>query len=310
MKFESTKSLASTSSRSLGGALSENGDRETTLQNVLTFIAEQQKYVHSIEGATRPCSVNDVTKEFNIEGPPQQAEELKVTTGECGIPKSDSKLSDNENYVTLKQLCEEFTMKGKEEGVDSIAESIKQNIAYAEEVCLVTPIDVESENCSNISEHPVDICSSVNVEITSIDYQSGMATDQEKEECEDKSLSSDNLIMTNSDLTKSSDTTYSDISTNNCTSESWTSSVSTPDTVVSRIPRRKTPSRIPVSPARAAVNNNNNNNSNKENLQETNIPRSKIPHKNNKSKLKVSCFIGIRIYKRLVLLCADLKMLR
>lgn len=301
MKFESTKSLASTSSRSLGGALSENGDRETTLQNVLTFIAEQQKYVHSIEGATRPCSVNDVTKEFNIEGPPQQAEEIKVGTGEYSIPKSDSKLSDNENYVTLKQLCEEFSMKEKEKenasnkaDANSIAESIKQNIAYAEEVCLVTPIDVESENCSNISEHPVDICSSVNVEITSMDYQSGVVTDKEKEECEDKSLCSDNLIMTNSDLTRSSDTTYSDISTNNCTSESWTSSVSTPDTVVSRIPRRKTPSRIPVSPARAAVNNNNNNNSssNKENLQETNIPRSKIPHKSNKSKLKVSRFAG------------------
>ncbi|KAJ8917811.1 hypothetical protein NQ315_010720, partial [Exocentrus adspersus] len=290
VKFESTKSLASTSSRSLGGALSENGDRETTLQNVLTFIAEQQKYVHSVENTARPCSVNEVTRDFNIEGPPQQVDELKVSGSDYSIPKTESKLSDN--YVTLKQLCEEFSLKEKEKedahnkaNTNLIAESIKQNIAYAEEVCLVTPIDVESENCSNISERPVDICSSVSVEITSIDYQGGVLTDKEKdrEDCEDKSLDSDNLIMTNSDLTKSSDTTCSDISTNNCTSESWTSSVSTPDTIVSRIPRRKTPSRIPVSPARASVNNNNNN---KENVQETNIPRSRIPHKSNKPKAK------------------------
>lgn len=97
----------------------------------------------------------------------------------------------------------------------------------------------------------------------------------------------DILIMTSSDLTKSSDTTSSEVSTNNCTSESWTSSVSTPETVVSRIPRRKTPSRIPVSPARIAANNNNNN---KENVQETNASKSRIPHKS-KPKLKVSFII-------------------
>ncbi|KAJ8948192.1 hypothetical protein NQ318_010468 [Aromia moschata] len=287
VKFESTKSLASTSSRSVGGALSENGDREATLQNVLTFIAEQQKYVTTREGSTRPCSVTDVTKEFNIEGPPQEINEVKISDGDYSIPKSDSKLSNNENYVTLKQLCAEFSMKEKENDInkengDLIAESIKQNIAYAEEVCLVTPIDVESENCSNITEHPVDIC--VNVEITSMDYQSGPFDDgdKDKEDCTETALDSDNLVMTNSDLTKSSDTTNSDISTNNCTSESLTSSVSTPDTIVSKIPRRKTPSRIPISPARASVNNNNN----KESTPETKIPKSKIPHKSSKPKPK------------------------
>ncbi|KAJ8950256.1 hypothetical protein NQ314_007961 [Rhamnusium bicolor] len=156
VKFESTKSLASTSSRSLGGPLSENGDREATLQNVLTFIAEQQKYVNSRESTTRPCSVNEITKEFNIEGPPQQIDEMKIGDSDYSIPKSDSKLNDNENYVTLKQLCEEFSLKKKKnennkENNDSIAECIKQNITYAEEVCLVTPIDVESENCSNMA---------------------------------------------------------------------------------------------------------------------------------------------------------------
>lgn len=149
----------------------------------------------------------------------------------------------------------------------------------------MTPIDLESENCSNITEQPVDICSSVSVEITSTEYQSCVSkTGSAVEETDEKS---DTII---SDLTKSSDTTFSD--TNNC--ESLTSSVSTPDTVVSKIPKRKTQqSRIPISPARViAVNNNNNNqnhhnNNNKENLKETKLPKSKIPHKNGKPKQKV-----------------------
>ncbi|XP_047107536.1 uncharacterized protein LOC124776545 [Schistocerca piceifrons] len=59
VKFESTKSLASTSSRSLvdnGGSLKRNQellqtapDREQALQSVLTFIAEQQQYCTSRE---------------------------------------------------------------------------------------------------------------------------------------------------------------------------------------------------------------------------------------------------------------------
>ncbi|XP_057653435.1 uncharacterized protein LOC130892214 isoform X3 [Diorhabda carinulata] len=263
VKFESTKSLASTSSRSLGGALSENGDnREATLQNVLTFIAEQQKYVHYREPTTRPCSVNETTKEFNVEAP------LRHEDIDNSVTKSESKSSDNENYVTLKQLCEEYCLKEKEkeENVKDNKKVIEENLKHANEVCLVTPIDQESENCSNISVHPVDICSS---EITTAtDYQSSVLKDKEK---------SDSLI---SDLTKSSDTTFSDISTNNC--ESLTSSVSTPDTIVSKIPRRRrTVSKIPVSPAKVITVNNN---KNKE--KDTKIPKSKIPHKSNKPKQK------------------------
>ncbi|XP_049824020.1 uncharacterized protein LOC109604720 isoform X3 [Aethina tumida] len=256
VKFESTKSLASTSSRSLVGTLSENGDREATLQNVLSFIAEQTKQ----ELKSRPCSSNDITKEFNIEGPAQIFGEMKISDSEYSIPKSDSKSSNNENYVTLKQLCEEFTHK-KEETVN---ETIKQNITYAEEICLVTPLDVESENCSNIGEHPVDICSSVNVELSNVDYQEGVT-------CEDDKVST---ALTTSDVCD----TYSDLSLNT-TSESMTSSVSTPDTIVSKIPRRKTNvSRIPVSPSRI--------NHNKENVQESNIPKSKVQHKFARPKLK------------------------
>ncbi|RZB40860.1 uncharacterized protein BDFB_006214, partial [Asbolus verrucosus] len=266
VKFESTKSLASTSSRSLGGPLSENGDhREATLHNVLNFIAEQQKYVTSREqkDSPRPCSANDVTKEFNIEGPPQRLGDVKICDSDLCLNKS----TDNENYVTLKQLCEEYTMNEQNNLKDAEQiDEIKQNIAYADEVCLVTPLDVESENCSNITERPVDICSSVNVEIASVDYQTNVLNEcNERVDTETEELN----MKIDESFTKS---TSSDVSTtNNCTSESLTSSVSTPETVVSKIPRRKqNVSKIPVSPAK------------KNDNQETKIPKSKIPHKSNR----------------------------
>ncbi|XP_076253350.1 uncharacterized protein LOC143191823 isoform X4 [Rhynchophorus ferrugineus] len=280
VKFESTKSLASTSSRSIGGALSEVGDRDAALQNVLiqNFIAEQQKFVHSKD---RPRSVNDIAKDFNIE----VLEDAKNHENEHGIPKSDSKLSDDENYVTLKQLCEAYEQKEKEKQ----ASGLSDKLSYAEEVCVASQLDIESENCSNIGDRPVDICSSVDVELTTLDYQSSLIENNEasdKNPSADPTVNSDRVGLTNSELIRSTDTNCSDVSANNCTSESLTSSVSTPETVVSKIPRRKTPSRIPVSPARVILNNNNNNNNNRDSLQETKIPKSKIPHKSNKPKPK------------------------
>lgn len=114
VKFESTKSLASTSSRSIGAALSENGDKDVSSHPSLAFIIEEQQ---------QKCF------DFNIEGgAPQQ-------------PDPYPQIIDDENYVMLKQLN-------------------KQNISYAAEICLVTPLDVEiTENCSNIGERAVDICS-------------------------------------------------------------------------------------------------------------------------------------------------------
>ncbi|KAL3269674.1 hypothetical protein HHI36_008734 [Cryptolaemus montrouzieri] len=261
VKFESTKSLASTSSRSVQG---DNPDREATLQNVLTFLAEQQKYVHSKERDSRPCSAGEIiTKEF-----PETPNSPPDNSKNC-----DSDLKNDfrdENYVTLKQLCEEASLneqnlKEKRE-TDDILLDIKQNIAYAHEVCLVTPLDVESENCSNICDHPVDICS-VNVELTCDQDAVNVESDTRNNE--------DNKINESleSDLTKSSDTTSSDISVNNG-SESLTSSVSTPDTIVSKIPRRKlTTSKIPVSPSKIVYNNN-----------ETKIPKIRVSHKSPKLK--------------------------
>lgn len=263
VKFESTKSLASTSSRSVQG---ENADREMTLQNVLTLLAEQQKYVHSKEKDSRPCSANEIiTKDF-VDAPVLHSDDSK---------NSESHLRNefrDENYVTLKQLCEEASMneqnlKDKRETED-ISLDIKQNIAYANEVCLVTPIDVESENCSNICDQPVDICS-VNIELTS-DYPNDDMNESDTKLNQDNNKINESL---ESDLTKSSDTTSSDISVNNG-SESLTSSVSTPETIISKIPRRKlTSSKIPVSPSKTVYSNN-----------ETKIPKIKVPHKSPKLK--------------------------
>lgn len=281
VKFESTKSLASTSSRSLGGALSENGDRETALQNVLTFIAEQQKFVQM---NSRPCSLNDITKEFNIEAPPQHIEDLKNCECDnelCLKTSVEIKTSDNENYVTLKQLCTEYNMNEQNKEAKNKEDSIP-GIAYAEEVCLVTPIDVESENCSNITEHPVDICSSINVELSSTDYQQVVLTETNCDEIEDNNIK--NL--------EQSDSNFSDnLSQNNTMSESLTSSISTPDTVISKIPRRVNyTSKIPISPAK--INNSSSpktssvtkSTSKKRNQspETSKIPKSKVNYKNSK----------------------------
>ncbi|XP_022918173.1 putative leucine-rich repeat-containing protein DDB_G0290503 isoform X2 [Onthophagus taurus] len=249
VKFESTKSLASTSSRSLGGALSEAGDRDTALQNVLTFIAEQQKYVTQ-QRDNSSTTVSEITKEFNIEAPPQERDEIKLDCDYISNKSSStnselSKISDEENVITVE--CK------NEQNLNPIDVEIK-DVMYAEEICLVTPIDIESENCSNLSEQPVDICSSVSVEIM------GREKNEEFNDLIENDSSSLNELI--NDLTNS-DTT-------NNMSESMTSSNSTPDTVISKIPRRKyLPSKIPVSPAKNVESN-------------SNKIKSKIPAKNSK----------------------------
>lgn len=289
VKFESTKSLASTSSRSIGGALSENGERETALQNVLSFIVEQQKYVKS-RNSKDSCSLTDITKEFNIESPPQHIEDLKNCECDNDLYISNrsnielsQKINENENYVTLKQLCTEFNLNEQNNIKDTEIkkgnkEGVFQSIAYAEEVCLVTPIDVESENCSNMSELPVDICSSVSVELSSTDYQNGISTETSDQTDNNKQMNTSDISVS-SDLNKSGDTISSDISSN-VMSESLTSSVSTPDTIVSKIPRRKNlPSKIPISPAKS---NPNSTAGNSQSSDVSKLPKSKIPHKTSK----------------------------
>ncbi|KAG8263754.1 NCK-associated protein 5 [Homalodisca vitripennis] len=102
VKFESTKSLASTSSRSQAGgdsfrrgdvpvSMPLSSDREQALQSVLHFIAEQQQYVLSREVLdTRPSEISleemspDNSEEFSSKGTPGEApqisDEVKIST--------------------------------------------------------------------------------------------------------------------------------------------------------------------------------------------------------------------------------------
>lgn len=104
VKFESTKSLASISSKSdrVKTCFNEN-DRDQALQNVLTFIAEQQIYCNNRdEHDSRPNSSLQEQKDFNIEAPPQEINEVEF---------NDLVREKDENYVSLKQLCSEMVQK-------------------------------------------------------------------------------------------------------------------------------------------------------------------------------------------------------
>lgn len=85
VKFESTKSLASSSSRNSRGHgcgeanininnnnnLPASLDREQALQSVLKFIAEQQKYCHSREEQDSATEVNSRPTSYNMEDEPR-----------------------------------------------------------------------------------------------------------------------------------------------------------------------------------------------------------------------------------------------
>lgn len=109
VKFESTKSLASNSSRGLGTGVQElsgqilklpeiqftvKQEREQALQNVLNFIAEQQKYCHNREELdslpSRPISeIRELPppyidcQDFNTDESLKHLNEIKYTQGSC-----------------------------------------------------------------------------------------------------------------------------------------------------------------------------------------------------------------------------------
>lgn len=114
VKFESSKSLASVSSRSIAGCLPDHCEREQALQSVLTFIAEQQMYCKkepATESATssRPSSVHheEVIKDFSIESP--QIDDGSSDANDCDFSVKCSE-NINENYVNLKQLRDELKL--------------------------------------------------------------------------------------------------------------------------------------------------------------------------------------------------------
>lgn len=199
VKFESTKSLASVSSKSV--CLSEC-DREQALQNVLTFIAEQQIYCNNREEIdSRPNSSLQEQKDFNIEAPPQNIEEISENEFSNSVCSVSDKL--DENYVSLKQLCSELVRN--EQNKDCISQ--EETILNSEPVqkCDIFQNDVSSDNNCHSDETTVKMPSD--------------------------SLISDKKVEIN---------TTESLSHSSCSamSESQASSVSTPETIISRIPRR------------------------------------------------------------------------
>lgn len=195
VKFESTKSLASVSSKSI--CLSEC-DREQALQNVLTFIAEQQIYCNNCEEIdSRPNSAFEEQRDFNIEAPPQNIEEIH--DGEFNSVSVGEK---DDNYVNLKQLCSELVRN----------EQNKDCISQDETILNSDPNVIVQSNTSNKGKCSADV--------SSVKMPSDSVTSDKKLE---------NICNITESLSQSSCSAMS---------ESQASSVSTPETIISRIPRR------------------------------------------------------------------------
>lgn len=138
VKFESSKSLASVSSRSIAGCLPDHGDREQALQSVLTFIAEQQMHCKKdpsseSDTASRPSSVHHeeiIIKDFSIESPQLHHIEDGSDTNNLNVSNSRCDCSEtmNENYVNLKQLRDELKNNSNN----------KINVQIEEEVIVIT----------------------------------------------------------------------------------------------------------------------------------------------------------------------------
>lgn len=258
VKFESTKSLASISSRSAAGCLSEHCDREQALQNVLTFIAEQQMYCNAREeNDSRPSSValEDQTKDFNIEGPPQNMEEVNppAAAGECEL----SNCSDNakvfsekynENYVNFKQLRAELALNeqnsNKVNQCDETTECIMNSVICDDTSYLNSTV----QNCSLIESYSV---TDTDVTLTNIDScDCSSDNTRANDELQANVINNSNMNVS-SDIPDASITNDTEsitppelldrehLSPSSVMTESQTSSVSTPDTIVSRIPRRQ-----------------------------------------------------------------------
>lgn len=223
VKFESTKSLASISSKSAAGALSDC-DREQALQNVLTFIAEQQLYCHTREEIdSRPSSAlkEEQTKDFNIEAPPQNIEDM-----ENDLIISDNMANKNsDNYVNFNKL---LALNNEQNKTDNISDSATE--AYNNCVNSETDVTYQVSVNGDISNDICDCHSDNKLVISDTNDVSNMTSDNNKGEVM-------KVSETLSDSFNSNQEQLSSPSSN--MTESQTSSVSTPDTIVSRIPRRQ-----------------------------------------------------------------------
>lgn len=297
VKFESTKSLASISSRSAAGCLSDC-DREQALQNVLTFIAEQQMYCHSREEHdSRPSSAlkEEQTKDFNIEAPPQNMEDINNDL--IITEKIDGKINDG--FAT--KFCEAITTKISDGMMTKINESYQPKISDAFPTKISDGFSKINDNITRISDMTTRISDNITTNKCSdklknenyVNFNKLLALNNEQNKIASDSITEAFNNSNNSESTLTDCTTYqmsvdSDISNDICDchsdnklvvsdknelsdnnkietkinetiitdsfnsnqeqlsspssnmTESQTSSVSTPDTIVSRIPRRRT----------------------------------------------------------------------
>lgn len=269
VKFESTKSLASISSKSAAGCLSDC-DREQALQNVLTFIAEQQLYCHTREeNDSRPNSAlrDEQTKDFNIEAPPQNIEEItaesELTNGLFIGDNISKQCSEkfNENYVNIKQLCSELV---RNEQNKVINEEHNDIINICEDEPCNSPVQTDTYLMNGDISNDTFNCHSVKINSEQMSSDNINLSDVEKTE---------NILETTTESTQEP--------LSPSLTESQTSSVSTPDTIVSRIPRRQisrsstplrsSPKTSPLHSKKIPV------------AQTKNLPKTKIPSKDNRN---------------------------
>lgn len=279
VKFESTKSLASISSRSAAGCLSvsaDHCDREQALQSVLTFIAEQQLYCNNCnsrqecDSGSRPASVlhEEQTKDFSIEGPPQNMDDVNVSNNiDCG----EKILSENfnENYVNFKQLRAELALNeqnsNKVNHSEEAAECILNNTVICDDASFLNST-VQNNSSSLIESYSITDegntltnndtcdCSSDNTKRVNDEIQTDLITNiiiSNSDSNEDAKIvvSESDVMITANDMVRDRDRDRHqdlDVDREHLVSpssggmtESQTSSVSTPDTIVSRIPRRQ-----------------------------------------------------------------------
>lgn len=164
VKFESTKSLASTSSRSQAGdsiglrrgdipvSIPLSTDREQALQSVLHFIAEQQQYVRSREVMDiKPSEISfeEISPHSDVSSTKENCEEIiqvsvdvkQENSNQKSVPRSEGLLNDyNTNLMESQQ---------SENTISTVNETLLDHKSQKESL---VPIDKPVNKLENLDE--------------------------------------------------------------------------------------------------------------------------------------------------------------
>lgn len=227
MKFESTKSLASTSSRgesrrSEMAVLPPSMEREQALQSVLHFIAEQQHYVLSRDTMCCEISLEEMT--------PDLCEDSRETSQEFAqICEDVKRLSLVENEV------QNSPDRRPQESLLNEYNSLKKNKEEMSKTSLASNTEADSLRPSQKTPNFVECQNVIKVPLDKLDTESG-----EKKYVPDKVKSPENVADCNDqmvgrslrvDCSRSLRTVPEEDEDHPNLSESLTSTVSTPETV-------------------------------------------------------------------------------